>query len=59
MVKAEIEKIMPDIIVCDFWTKEALPIADELGIPSVVNLPLPGMLQMLREHEIAWLVRLI
>ena len=48
MVKAEIEKIMPDIIVCDFWTKEALPIADELGIPSVVNLP--GMLQMLREH---------
>lgn len=39
MFKEEIIKIQPDIIVCDFFTRVGIHIADELGIPSVVNVP--------------------
>ena len=44
-MKKEIEKIKPDLIVCDFYTRVGVEIADELGIPSVINMP--GMLEMI------------
>ena len=39
MVKAELEKIKPDLVVCDFWSRVGVEAADELGIPSVINCP--------------------
>ena len=37
--KAEVEKIKPDIIVCDFFTRVGVYIGDDLGIPVVINIP--------------------
>lgn len=39
MFKEEILKIEPDIIVCDFFTRVGVHIADDLKIPCVVNVP--------------------
>lgn len=39
MFKDEIIKIEPDIIVCDFFTRVGVHIADELKIPCVINIP--------------------
>lgn len=38
-VRKEITKIMPDIVVCDFFSRVGCIVADELNIPSVVNAP--------------------
>ena len=35
------EKIMPDIVVSDFWCKPGTQAADKLNVPSVVNFPAP------------------
>lgn len=39
LFKDEIEKINPDIIVCDFFTRIGVHIGDELGIPVIINMP--------------------
>lgn len=44
LVKKEIEKIKPDLIVCDIITRIGVVIADELNIPTVINVP--GMVDM-------------
>ena len=38
-VRKEITKIMPDVVVCDFFSRTGVIVADELGIPSVINAP--------------------
>ena len=42
------KKLNPDIIVCDIWSRNGIIAADELGIPSVINSPLP--LSMLKDY---------
>jgi len=44
LVKKELQRIKPDVVVCDFYTRVGCEAADELGIPSVVNVP--GLIQM-------------
>jgi hypothetical protein len=33
--------LQPDIIVCDFFSRNGVFAADEMGIPSVINAPAP------------------
>ena len=54
MVRKEIEKIRPDVIVCDFYTRVGVEIADELGIPSVINIP--GMLEMCNNFGLSGII---
>lgn len=37
--REEIDKIKPELIVCDFFTRVGAEIADDLGIPCVINAP--------------------
>jgi predicted glycosyltransferase len=39
LVISEIEKIKPDIVVCDFFSRVGITAADKMGIPSVINAP--------------------
>lgn len=35
------KELKPDLIVCDVWSRYGAIAADEMGIPSVINSPLP------------------
>ena len=37
----KIKEINPDIVVCDFFARVGIYAADEMGIPSIVNIPGP------------------
>jgi len=47
LFQVEIEKIKPDIVVCDFMTRVAVDIADDLGIPAIINCP--GLMSFMNE----------
>ena len=50
----EIKKIKPDIVVCDFVSKVGVMAADELGIPSVINVP--GLLEFMNNVGVSRLI---
>ena len=39
MWREELQKLKPELIVCDFMTRFGAKIADELGVPCVINTP--------------------
>lgn len=43
-----VHELNPDIVVCDFFSRNGILAADEMGIPSVINVP--GSLTMLDEY---------
>lgn len=54
MWKEEIEKLKPELIVCDFFTRVGVEIGDELGIPSVINTP--GLFNFMDEFAFSGVV---
>jgi hypothetical protein len=39
--KAEVEKVNPDLMICDFVSAFGTHSADELGIPCMIHAPAP------------------
>ena len=50
----ELQKLKPELIVCDYFTRVGAEIADDMGIPCVINTP--GLLNFMDEYGFSGVV---